>query len=77
MLINAQICFGMLATLVASQNWKEKEKWTMATQELHSKNSFENIVIHTTRCLKQNFFRVQNFIKMRKKKKWVYFVTRF
>ncbi len=39
----------------------------MATQGLHSKNSFENIVIHTTRYLKQNWFGVQNFTKMRKK----------
>jgi hypothetical protein len=50
----------MLATLVASQNWKKKKgkkfQWTMATQGLHTKNSFENIVIHTTRCLKQNVF---------------------
>jgi len=56
---------------------RKKFQWTMATQGLHSINSFENIVIHTTRCLKQNFFGVQNFTKMRKKKGGgVYFVTR-
>jgi L-asparaginase/Glu-tRNA(Gln) amidotransferase subunit D len=47
---------------------KRKVPWTMATQGMHSKNSFENIIIHATRCRKQNFFGVQNFTKMRKKK---------